>query len=238
MRTIVVVAAMVSLLGAASASSATYDAFAAFDGVGNGADGAFSFGSYDGAFTVFDQNFGCTFPNTLCYTSSAYPYYPTVVKTIDGTSYQSNTVIIPSNALVLAPGPGPNGGPSAAIQFTAPTTGLYTISASAVQIDTNINTVGVGFDLNGALKSFTLAPGGLTILSGNPASLSDHIQLTVGDHLTLLVANDGSYYSDTTQVNFTLSNGVPEPATWSFMILGFGFAGAALRRRASVPNAA
>jgi PEP-CTERM motif len=34
-------------------------------------------------------------------------------------------------------------------------------------------------------------------------------------------------------VHFTATAAVPEPATWMMMILGFGFVGAAVRRRRS-----
>jgi hypothetical protein len=38
--------------------------------------------------------------------------------------------------------------------------------------------------------------------------------------------------------NVSLTAGVPEPATWTMMIAGFGFAGAALRRRVRTANVA
>ncbi|WP_375391999.1 PEPxxWA-CTERM sorting domain-containing protein [uncultured Sphingomonas sp.] len=44
---------------------------------------------------------------------------------------------------------------------------------------------------------------------------------------TFFEFNDGTYIG---QFGTPISGGVPEPATWTAMILGFGFAGAALRR--------
>ena len=215
------------------ASAATYDAFASFDGVGSSTDGSFTFGSYDGSsFQAFDTVGVSTFPGTLSYSSSG-TYYPVAVKTTGG-SYASNTVTIPSNALVLSPGPGANGGPFSAIKFVAPAAGVYQIAASAVQIDININTVGVGFADQGVLTGFDLVPGSLSILSNyQPLSLATSRFLAQGATVILLVGNDGSYYSDTTAVNFSLSNdAVPEPATWALMLGGFGLVGAAMRRRA------
>jgi len=225
-----------ALLGAvaSTASAATYDAFASFDGVGSATDGAFTFGLYDGlTFTAFDTSGGSTFPATLAYTFSG-AVYPAAVKTATGGSYISNTVTIPADALVLHPGPNPsNGGPFAAIRFVAPIAANYTIVASAVQIDSSINTVAAGFVFRGVGTGFDLSPGSPTSLLGYAAvSLNTIRTFAAGESLTLLIGNAGNYYSDTTAVNLTLSTAaVPEPAAWSLMIGGFGLIGAALRRR-------
>ena len=219
-------------LAPAAATAATYDAFASFDGIGSATDGAFTFGSYDGSsFVAFDTTGVSSFPGTLSYSSSG-ALYPVAVKTTGG-SYISNTVTIPSDALVLHPGPGANGGPFSAIRFVAPTAGTYTITASAVQIDSNIGTVAAGFVDGGFYTDFSLSPGGPSVLSNySPVSLSASRLFAQGQSLILLIGNDGSYNSDTTAVNFTLTGGsVPEPATWALMIGGFGATGAALRMR-------
>ena len=231
MRTLLLAAA---LLAATAANAATYDAFTSFDGVGSSTDGAFTFGEYDGlTFTPFDTDGVSTYPGTLSY-SMAGAYYPFAGKTATGSSYPSNSVIIPSDALVLHPGPNSsNGGPYAAVRFVAPTAGDYTISANAVQIDRNINTIEAGFVFRGLRTGFDLTPGIPTYLGGYaPASLSATRSFAASETLTLLIGNAGSYYSDTTAVKFSLSTGaVPEPAAWSLLIAGFGMTGAARRRR-------
>ncbi len=41
----------------------------------------------------------------------------------------------------------------------------------------------------------------------------------------------GQRYAAGDKVTINFASGVPEPATWAMMILGFGVAGAAVRRR-------
>ena len=233
--------AAAALLAANAANAATYDAFTSFDGVGSATDGAFTFGEYDGVtFTAFDTTGYSTFPGTLSY-SMASNYYPVVVKTATGGSYVSNTITIPNDALVLHPGPNSaDGGPYAAIRFVAPTAGVYTIAASAVQIDRDINSIDAGFVFRGSAASFDLGSPGLTTLSNYiPASLNATRAFAAGETLTLLIGNAGNYRSDTTAVKFSLSTAtVPEPAAWSLLIAGFAMTGAAMRRRGyPVPGA-
>jgi hypothetical protein len=74
-----------------------------------------------------------------------------------------------------------------------------------------------GFDQNGAvLNSLAVSS---TLGTVNVAGFN-------GVH-TLRIGNFGSHMSID---NFTISAAVPEPATWVTMLLGFGLAGAALRR--------
>ena len=53
---------------------------------------------------------------------------------------------------------------------------------------------------------------------------------------TLYKAQNGSYGANSNG-RLTVTAGVPEPATWTLMIAGFGLAGAALRRRRLQPVA-
>ena len=59
---------------------------------------------------------------------------------------------------------------------------------------------------------------------------------TLGDAVSQYVATpggDGNDYSGNFRIS-ALAAGVPEPATWALMILGFGAVGGAMRRRARV----
>ena len=49
---------------------------------------------------------------------------------------------------------------------------------------------------------------------------------------------DGFAYGTVTHVTNETSSAIPEPATWAMMIVGFGLAGSALRRKWNVPVAA
>ncbi len=52
---------------------------------------------------------------------------------------------------------------------------------------------------------------------------------------TFLAAHPGAYLEVTPEIgNGLAAGGVPEPATWALMIMGFGLAGGALRRRPSL----
>lgn len=86
-----------------------------------------------------------------------------------------------------------------------------------------------------------------TLYSGNPGSgaFVDMSTKMVGPSLTDSL-NPGNYYVqvDFIAVNKELLTGglqvtaVPEPATWSLMLIGFGGMGLALRRRAAKPASA
>ncbi len=56
------------------------------------------------------------------------------------------------------------------------------------------------------------------------------------DTLRAFANRDGAYSGTTGGLvtTFSLAGGVPEPATWALMILGFGAVGGAMRRRQAV----
>jgi hypothetical protein len=57
------------------------------------------------------------------------------------------------------------------------------------------------------------------------------ITLAKDDVFGVIINPAGSYSNDSTGLDFTVSNaGVPEPAAWALMILGFAGAGGMLRR--------
>lgn len=84
-------------------------------------------------------------------------------------------------------------------------------------------------------NTFTYTPQGLTfaVTDGNQA-FSQYVQFkTSGGELITSAKFDVTPGNDAFEVaNF--STALPEPTTWAFMIMGIGFAGAALRRRQRV----
>jgi len=110
--------------------------------------------------------------------------------------------------------------------------------------------LGIDFGLGGTLlvdgveldtKTFDLWWGGAGNYGNTSQLLSGSINLGAGDHTLQAYGFEaccdggtgGQYLAPTSREfqDFTTSVGVPEPATWGLMILGFGGAGAILRRR-------
>ncbi|MCW5760254.1 MAG: PEP-CTERM sorting domain-containing protein, partial [Phenylobacterium sp.] len=117
------------------------------------------------------------------------------------------------------------------IFFVAPTAGDYDWRVSFNILDrspSGVLLIGVT-NAGGGTSSMTFG-----VLDSTVTSLdrSGTIALAAGEFLAVIVNPFGSYSNDSTGVNFTVSTaGVPEPGTWALMILGFGGAGAMLRRR-------
>jgi hypothetical protein len=80
---------------------------------------------------------------------------------------------------------------------------------------------------------FTVTSLGFAVTDGNQA-VSQYVQFKAGDGEFLKTAKfDVTSPTDAFEVaNFRTA--VPEPATWALMIMGIGFAGAAMRRRQTV----
>jgi hypothetical protein len=209
------------------AAAATSDAFSSFNAT-QGA-GGFTYGTFDGTtFTPFGQSTGCSgiISDTVCLNDGSLP---AAFKTTSG-AHQSGSVIVPADALILHPGP--NAGQDSAVVFTAPTSGNYNVALSTFVADNAPTGVNIyAFELGGPDVLLT------TLDSSHLSySISAPVFLTAGDVIGLAVDYDGVYYHDATGVNFTVSS-VPEPAAWSMMFIGFGLAGAAMRRRAGLARA-
>lgn len=215
------------------ASAQTYDAFSSFNAVQG--TGGFSYGSYDqGTFSPFTQNSDCNISGVTCLRGSGVDL-PSVFKAT-GSQQTSGTVNLPLDRLIGHPGEFAN---SLYIAFTAPVAGSYAYTATFNQQDSNTaqNSVKVkGFiSKSGILELYDVA----TIDASQSSIQTGYTDsLAAGDFLGYIIDNNGSYFNDSTGFNFTLTAAVPEPATWAMMIVGFGFAGGALRRRRAVAKAA
>ncbi|MBC7506279.1 MAG: hypothetical protein H7267_11230 [Sandarakinorhabdus sp.] len=114
---------------AAPASAVTYDAFTTFNGT-QGA-GNFSYGSVDDAVTagtLFGANTNCFISGSVCLQAAPNFDVPVATKS-SATSFQYGSVNVPTDRLLLHPGPSAaNGG--VFITFTAPISGMYNFTAS------------------------------------------------------------------------------------------------------------
>lgn len=221
--------AATALLSIGTAASATsYDAFSSFDGTINPAAN-FTYGVLNGTFTPFASNAGCAdyISNTVCLNTGGLP---AVFKTTSG-AHQSGTVIVPGDALIFHPGP--DAGQSAAVEFVAPTAGLYTFSAHFFTADSYPNPGGVQVGLFVDPRLGTqLVPGTIVSKSSPSFTATMQEQLKAGEFVGLFVSKTGNYYNDSTGVNFTVTgtDNVPEPATLALLCVGMGVLGMTRRR--------
>jgi hypothetical protein len=96
------------------------------------------------------------------------------------------------------------------------------------------NSNGIEILLNGNLLT---PPGLVTAAGGSNTSWSTYttndFAAAAGSVLTFRAAGNSDSFGGYVD-NISLSTAVPEPATWAMMIVGFGFTGAAMRRRKAV----
>ena len=139
-------------------------------------------------------------------------------------------MLVPTGVLEVHPGQSTD----TIVQFTAPTSGRYTLSTSFELLD--ISPTGViaeVYDNGTQLFSDTLTGPGAnesTETPGQSTAFSDTLNLKAGDTLSFAVNNDGNFLNDSTGLTATIS-AVPEPASWAMMLVGFGGLGAAMRMR-------
>ncbi len=214
---------------AVPASAVTYDAFATFNGT-QGA-GNFTYGSVDDAITagtLFTANTNCFIASSTCLQAAPNFDVPGATKSTVA-SFQYNSVNVPTDRLLLHPGPlSSNGG--VFITFTAPTSGFYTLNSTLSIQDIHPTGIDVIFRYQSGANPAQFFGGSSLTAPGQSYSYTNSGFLTVGDVVSVVINRAGNYGSDSTGVNFSLST-VPEPANWALLIAGFGLTGAALRRR-------
>ena len=222
-------------IAAVPATAATNDAFSSFTGTNTG--GAFTYGSSNetgSVFTPFSDAAGCAalISNVICTSDGNLP---AAFKSTSG-AHQSGTVIVPGNALILHPGP--LAGQAAAVLFNPRVDRAYAVTLSAFVADTNPSGVRILLIAPSANLIFPLA----TLTAANPTFTTTASSLLVEAGIPFGIAVDfnGSYYNDSTGINFAVTPfalSVPEPATWALMIAGFAMVGVAARRRHKVATA-
>ncbi len=144
-------------------------------------------------------------------------------------SFQYNSVNVPDDRLLAHPG---NDDLLTSVLFVAPAAGFYRYTGTFSVQDINPSGVGISFlraSPGGQLPYIVTSIGALN--SANQTfTASGLVNLTASDSFGFGIDRQGNFSNDSTGVNFQVLAGIPEPATWAMMILGFGVVGAAMRR--------
>jgi hypothetical protein len=217
---------------AAPAAAVTYDAFSSFVAV-NGVNQFYYVRFKNGVAPALNTPGTCVIAGTICL-QGGNSDVPGVYKT-QGGAFTTGTVKVPADALIVHPGI--DSSVEALFRPNAP--GRYRIEASFFQTDTNPNAV--------AISPFFLPLGGPSVVdpytlltTASPSfSFSRVVTFGAGDLFGFDVNNAGNYFNDSTGMRFsaTFIPGVPEPAAWGMMLIGFAAIGVAARRSAA-PRAA
>ena len=243
---------MTLLIGAGCIAFAPPALATTFDVVTGYNTAPYTYGSGTGGstFSAFTNNFasGCQGRATFtCHTNSSSFGLPVVGKNIGAATINFATVALPNDVVFFHPGQ--NSGQDAILRFTAATTNIYTLSGNFIRLD-RTQTPNGGQD--GVLASiFKVSGTTYTSLYSNVlvGSLNSTIgftglstSLAAGDYLEFVVNRRTAFNTDSTGLQASITaiapGGVREPATWAMMILGFGLAGTALRRRTATHSAA
>lgn len=222
------VATLVGALAFASAAQAvTFDAFDSF----NGTQGAGGFvymkmpavGVPGGAAPLTAPSGSCVVTADFCLQDGGA--LPGVYKS--DTTFTESTYTVPDDRLLVHPGASNPIG----IFFFAPEAGDYTFEVSFSVLDSAPTGVFISSVTNASGLNVGTPVGPLN--ANNPTlTRTGSITLAQGQFLAFAVNQAGGYSNDSTGVNFTMSRAeVPEPGAWALMLLGFGGAGAMLRRR-------
>ena len=134
-----------------------------------------------------------------------------------------DTVTVPAHQIWMHPGAPTSGNAFSVLRWTAPTPGLFDVSASFRGDDFAYPT---STDVHILLNGSSLFSGGVYVY-GPAGSFSDTVSVKAGDTIDLAVGlgTDGNYTGDSTGISFTVAS-VPEPDGALLLTLGVGIVGA------------
>ena len=128
---------------------------------------------------------------------------------------------------------GPTVGQPATLTFTTPVDYLSFVWGSP---DTyNLLTITTSL---GSIQTFTAAGLGFPVTNGDQ-SFSQYVQFsaTTGDFITSATFTNVPSTDAFETANYSITQAVPEPATWAMMLIGFGGIGYSMRRRRNLQQA-
>jgi len=232
-----VAAALFSLGPARPAAAQTYDAAGDFSATSN-PNGVWSYGyetTLGGTFTLYTNKI-TEAANTAGWNKPILVDFPFVVKNFGTIPSTYADVVLAPGQLSLHPGPNDE---FSIVRFTAPTAGLYNITANWYAVTTDGTTTDANV-LFAGLRDATFINNQVTGTLNNPTnspSYAKSVALTAGETVDFAVGfgNDGGYFRDSTGFDAHLTNtpAVPEASTTvSFgLLLALGLGGAALGAR-------
>ena len=226
------VAGAIALAVPTVVSATTYDAYAAFNGTNPA--GAFQYKSGGVLLTAPSGDCVSGLTGITCLQTSAGTngagFYTSQNNLTLSTEGGTNNLHINNTELAVSPDTG------AGVFFVAPTAGTYSIDAlfnARDDLATGVTITSIR-SLSG-VNSF--APVGSANFIPSNTTFSRTVTLGAGDIFGFLFGPGQVNSHDLTGFSFTVSDAVPEPATWLTMLLGFGMVGMTFRRRRS-PTAA
>ena len=203
-------------LSASDAIAATHPAVPSIEGtpVADAARDFSLFGNPNGAWSYGEGVGGSTFtPFTVTgATAGSFQYWqsstptsgvPLIGENFAPTAITYSTVVVPGHSLIMHPGAADD----AIMRWTASTAGDYNYAGSFALADTNPSGVmGEVFDNGTEIYSGVLSGAGASFpYTGQTEIFQGNVYLNVGDTLSFVVNNDGSYFNDSTAVNARIS---------------------------------
>jgi hypothetical protein len=208
-------AAALAMAGGAHAATTIYT----FNTTAVAAFGAGPYGEVDVTDSASGLTFDVSFLGGLQFHDANDSNHTTFAFNLNGGTDPSN--ILPAGDFFV-----PSGSSFNATPFGTFTDGLECTNGSQKPPKTPCQT---GFSaLNPTTLHFFVSGATLNELSGNPD----------GNKNIFFVADVVNANGDTGSIGATLKAGVPEPATWAMMLVGFGGLGAMLRRQRRTAQAA